>query len=124
MKRVQFFSLVCTLLFCAIPTVAQTSSGTIFGRVTDPNGGLVSGATVTILNQNTGATRGANTDDKGEFLVSPLPIGKYTVKVAMTGFNEAIVADLTLEIQEKREVNLSLQVAGTAETVTNANRSD
>jgi len=121
MKRVQFFSLVCTLLFCAIPSVAQTSSGTIFGRVTDPNGGLVSGATVTILNQNTGATRGATTDDKGEFLVSPLPIGKYTVKVAMTGFNEAIVADLTLEIQEKREVNLSLQVAGTAETVTVTN---
>jgi len=123
MKRIQMLGFTGLLLFaaCSISIKAQTTSGTIFGRVSDPNGGLVSGATVTIVNEGTGATRTTTTDDQGQFVVTPLPIGKYTVKVIGSGFAEALVQNMTLEIQEKREVNVTLQVAGATEMVTVSN---
>src|SRR4051794_3041882 len=67
---------------------AQSFRGSIRGKVTDPNGGLVTAAKVSTRNVNTGLTRDAATNEEGTFIVAELPAGTYTVTVSATGFAE------------------------------------
>lgn len=111
---------VCLLFIClgsGQMALAQTASGTIYGRVSDANGALVPGATVTIINEGTNAQRAVKTDEEGNYLASLLPIGKYTIRVSQEGFQEGEVKGMVLEIQDKREINLTLQVAGSTASV-------
>src|SRR5439155_3810915 len=57
------------------------------------------------------------TDEEGNYLASLLPIGKYTIRVSQEGFQEGEVKGMVLEIQDKREINLTLQVAGSTASV-------
>src|SRR5260221_11140029 len=59
------------------------------GTVLDGNGGVVSGAKVTVSNQDTGVTRNTVASSTGFFRVSELPPGKYTVIVESAGFKKA-----------------------------------
>src|SRR5262245_30830337 len=81
---------VATLLFLsglAIPTAlfAQTTAD-IVGRVSDASGGVLPGATVTIENVGTGNLQTTITSDTGDYVFTLLPIGTYTVKIEMQGF--------------------------------------
>lgn len=83
--------LFCLILISGVANVclAQTSDGAIRGTVSDPNGALVTGATIEVLNDNTGDKRTATTDDNGAYSVSNLPVGSYTVTATATGFAPA-----------------------------------
>ena len=63
-----------TLLFPFV-AIAQIHSGTISGTVVDSSGGVVAGAVVTIISDQTGARRPAMTNDRGGFTVTALPPG-------------------------------------------------
>ncbi len=76
------FLLVSASLF------AQSFRGSIRGKVTDPNGGLVTAAKVSSKNVDTGLTRDAVTNDEGTFVIAELPAGTYTVTISATGFAE------------------------------------
>ena len=65
---------------------AQTITGTVRGSVTDPSGAVVSGATVTATNAGTGVTTSSVTNHDGLYNIQFLPIGQYTITVAMPGF--------------------------------------
>ena len=76
--------LALVLLSCSA-AFAQQGTGGIRGQVTDEFGGVILGATVTVVDA-AGARRTANTDDEGNFTVTGLAPGKYTVQVAAGGF--------------------------------------
>jgi hypothetical protein len=103
------------LLFCA-PAVAQTL-GTITGEVRDSTGGLVPGATVTVINKATNATRTTQTNAVGLFDFPALPPGNYTVKSELEGFR-AGTRDLELQVQQTARVNFTLELATLNETAT------
>src|SRR5215467_3495329 len=67
--------------------VAQVTTADIVGRVTDSTGAVLPGATVTIENVATHDVRSAPSNETGDFLFNLLPIGEYTVKVELQGFN-------------------------------------
>src|SRR4029079_17881071 len=95
---------------------AQTL-GTITGEVKDSTGGLVPGATVTVVNKATNATRTTQTNEVGLFDFPALPPGNYTVKSELEGF-KAGSGDLELQVQQTARVNFQLELGTISEQAT------
>jgi Carboxypeptidase regulatory-like domain/TonB dependent receptor len=96
---------------------AQVTTGDITGRVLDPQGAVVVGATVTARNTATGLTRTATTNDGGEYTITQLPPGTYEVTVEAQGFSKAIQKDFELNVGTKPTLNFDLKAGGVAESV-------
>ena len=77
--------IVCSLLL-SMPATGQTTTGSIVGTVADTSGGAIPGATVTVTNEGTSITAfKTTTDSGGNYVATPLAIGRYTVTVEATG---------------------------------------
>src|SRR6266446_7047579 len=74
------------LLMFAVTATAQQGTGTILGVVKDSSGAVIPGATVTIVNEETNLTRPVITGENGAFRAPALPVGRYLVRVELTGF--------------------------------------
>src|SRR5437867_10767301 len=93
------FAVFVGLLFAAVVTVAQVTTGSLQGVVTDPNKAVVPGATVKITNVDTGATREANTNDEGFYRVTNLQPGEhYRVDISKQGFAPASRENIVIHI--------------------------
>src|SRR4051812_47144294 len=77
---------ITVFVFCSLSANAQGLS-TIIGTVTDPSGGLVPGAKITIVQQTTGVTRTFTTDAQGQYVFPSLRPSTYTLTVEAAGFN-------------------------------------
>src|SRR5467141_1663062 len=107
-------------------TEAQSIFGRIAGTVTDSQGGVVAGAKITIINEETKLERQTATDSNGYYVASDLPVGIYSVISERSGFktvrksgNDLVAGarmsvDLSLVVGE---VSQSVEVAATAETI-------
>src|SRR4029079_17134886 len=73
-------------LFCAMPVSAQQTTGTLQGRVEDNTGGVLPGVNVEAVQADTGYSRTAVTDTQGVYRLTSLPVGRYTIKVELSGF--------------------------------------
>jgi outer membrane receptor protein involved in Fe transport len=104
-------------LFTFSSVSAQTRIGTVQGTVKDPNGALVSGATVTITQSVTGYKQTAQTDEQGAFKLVNVPFNTYTVRAEAKGF-QGVEQPVDLESNVPASIDLTLAVAGTTETVT------
>jgi hypothetical protein len=69
--------LVLAILLAAPFAGAQSTGGRIRGTVTDPSGGAVAGATVTLVNEATGSTRQVQTSGTGDYTFIEMPVGTY-----------------------------------------------
>ncbi|HQR40121.1 MAG TPA: carboxypeptidase-like regulatory domain-containing protein, partial [Blastocatellia bacterium] len=99
------------------PAVSADTTGTILGLVTDPQGAVIAGATVTARQTATNLTRVTKTDQSGAYRFAALPLGPYELKVEAAGFKPG-AGRLTLEINQERRADITLQVEGVAgETV-------
>ena len=103
------------LLLCA-PCFAQTL-GTITGEVKDSTGAVIPGATVTVVNKATNATRTTASNAVGLFDFPALPPGAYTVKSELEGFKTA-TRDLELQVQQTARVNFTLELGTISEMAT------
>ncbi len=99
--------------------LAQTgTSASISGAATDQGGASVVGATVTVHNVDTGIDRTTKTQNAGNFNVSELPPGHYTLRVAEPGFKSFEQQNVTLTIGQIAEINAHLEVGAQQEQVT------
>jgi outer membrane receptor protein involved in Fe transport len=98
--------------------VAQDVTGSVRGIVVDQQGGVVPGATVTAKSQTTGADRATTSDDSGNFTITKLNPGKYTLTVEKAGFKKKAVTDFNLSLGENSLGNVSLEAGAVSETVT------
>ncbi len=110
----------CLLFGVSIPGFSQGGQrGAITGVVKDSTGGTVPGATLTVINQDTGVTeRTLITDSMGSFSATLLPVGTYRVEVTLTGFSKAVAPNIKVLVSETTTVNLTLRVGEISETVT------
>jgi hypothetical protein len=116
----------CTLaLFLILIASASTTSawgqsflGTIRGTVTDPQGQVVQGATVLIIDEATNATRTLNTDAEGRYEAANLRPGTYRVEVVTTSFKKFERTGVVLRAAGTALVDVSLDVGNINETVT------
>ncbi len=109
--------LAILLSLCAVSTYAQFKAS-IQGTVKDTQGTAVSGAKVTITNQDTGIVRDSVASAEGFFRISELPPGRYTVTVEAAGFKESISKDVQVEAEQPRGFDVSLSVGNVTESVT------
>ena len=80
----------------AVPAAAQESGGSISGAIKDAQAAFLPGVTVTLRNEDTNAVQTAVTNQQGVFVLSFVPIGRYTLTAELTGFStakQAVVRD-------------------------------
>ncbi len=111
---------VCVVLLA----MTQVLTGTISGTVTDPSAAIVPGASITIVNADTGVTawRGT-TNESGVYRAPTLPVGRYDVSVELAGFKRADVTGINLTVDQRAAVNVVLVPGGVTETITVAGES-
>ncbi len=110
--------LIVLLGLVAVPSFAQRTSGAIRGTVTDTSGAVVPGATVTVKSEGTGFSRSTVTNTEGVYAFEELPVGTYSVDVALEGFKTAVQTGIPLNVADILAVNVQLQPGALAETVT------
>ncbi len=109
------------LLFVALAVpliIVHSAGGRIEGKVTDPKGAAVTGASVTITEEVNNQTFTAVTDSQGRYKVEGLPTGVYTVVISAPGFGEARKESVKLEDGATVPVDLRLEVAAVEASVT------
>ena len=112
-----WLSLVVALLL-PLPAAAQTVTGSISGSVVDAQGAVVPGATVTIIDESTTTARAAASDARGDFQVTNLQAGRYTVRVEVPSFRVYERKNVVLSASERVSVGtITLEVGGLGETV-------
>jgi hypothetical protein len=108
--------LVClTLAVCSAHAQYRAS---IQGVITDPQGELVSGATVTLTNHETGQILTTTTEENGIYNFSGLAPSQYTLAVEKAGFKKKVLEDVGVIAEQANAVNIQLQVGQASETVT------
>ncbi len=95
---------------------AQVTTGTISGAVTDPNGAIVQGATVTATNLETNSSRSTTSDSDGHFAFTLLTPGRYRVDVTSEGFQD-YQTEAVVNITQTTAVDVRLGLTGTTATV-------
>ena len=89
---------------------AQTGAASITGLVTDQSGAAVPGVTVTAINQGTNVEYTAVTNATGSYDILSVPVGRYVVKAALTGFKTAATRPITLEAKQIARLDLKMEV--------------
>src|SRR5262245_8068722 len=112
------FCLVGVFGACTVPAwaQAQSSSADLSGSVFDPSKALVSGATVTAINLETGLMRSVTTDATGNYRISLLPPGNYEVRVKADGFSTQSKRGIVLTVGQTVVIKFDLLLGLAAET--------
>jgi outer membrane receptor protein involved in Fe transport len=114
----RMFALASILLLSVVAVMAQATTGTLRGTVTDTNGGVVSGATVTVKSASTGSVNTTTTNTEGTFDASFLQPGAYTVTVEAPNFKRSVSNGVMVKIGIVNPVSVVLEAGNVAETVT------
>jgi len=110
-KQMKRFSIAFLLFIFALVVVhAQTTTGRLVGTVTEANGAVIPGATVVVIDSQTGKERTATSNAEGGFTVPLLDVGTYTVKVTSKGF-KSTTTSITIQIGQEYSLGVQLQSA-------------
>jgi hypothetical protein len=100
-------------------TWAQSLTGIISGTVTDPTKAPITGANVSITNADTNVrVWTGKTNESGVYRAPDLPVGHYKITVEATGFKQTQISNITLAVDQRADIDVTLQLGGVAETVT------
>jgi len=116
-RLLRFSLLFLAFLLVPLTAIAQFDTATVLGRVTDESGAAVPGATVTLTNIATGIRTTAVTDGTGAYQFLNVRVGSYRVEAELQGFATAIAPDISVTVNARQRVDLTLQVGGIGETV-------
>lgn len=117
MKIAGITAMTVALSFLSTSAFAQLTTGSIAGVISDQSGAAMPGATVEVLNTETGARRQLVTDSAGRYAAPSLSLGLYEVKVSMSGFASVANKGITLTAGRNAVIDLTLKVAQVDETV-------
>ncbi len=119
-RNLALLSLSCglALLTAAVPALAQRTTGSIIGTVTDATGGILPGVTVTIKGDAIVGMQTDVTNDKGLYRFAALPPGGYSLSYALSGFATLNRPGVRVSLGGTSEENVSLKVSTMAEEVT------
>ena len=112
-----FIVCVTCVLVCAADLRAQTYQGALRGAVRDPQG-VIPGAEVFLINEDTNAERSAMTNEVGEYAFPSVLPGPYTVRVSLPGFKTEVRKGFRIGTQQSAVLDFTLEVGAIAEQVT------
>jgi iron complex outermembrane receptor protein len=111
-----FLSAPIVLLFIPTPVLAQSGAGTITGIVRDSSGATIAGATVRVVNENTGVSVETVTDGQGAYRAAALVPGGYRLETTLNGF-ETAVSRIVLTVGQTTAIDVTLTPARFTEGV-------
>ena len=117
-RRIQFllWSILLVVAFAGTSALAQTTE--LSGVVQDPQGAVVPGADVTLINQGTQNQRSTITDDQGRFRFLLLQPGTFSLRVEMPGFKTLEQHDIRLLVDTPVALTLKLELGAVSEIIT------
>ena len=107
----------CVLVLLSTIAIAQSTLGTIVGRVVDPSGAAMPGVKVTLRNEGTNVSTPQNTNSEGEYVFSNTKPGLYQLTFEGNGFAAHTVEHLLLEVNQTARQDVSLQIGTVASSV-------
>jgi hypothetical protein len=113
-------ALVFTLLNTSAPAMAQArlTGADLEGLVRDESGGILAGATVSIVNTETDVARTIETDTHGRFRALALPPGEYRIGIDRAGFATRTLDGIVLALGQSLSLDMTMKVAAVEEGVT------
>jgi hypothetical protein len=96
---------------------AQAISGDLVGTIQDPSGAGVPAAAVAVINDATNIRNSATANNAGEYRLTNLPAGTYTLTASGTGFGTSTLKGVTVKLNTTSTANLMLQLSATSTTI-------
>jgi carboxypeptidase family protein len=122
MKNLVIHRFLWVFLFavsCVLSAHGQTTTGSVRGVVTDPNGAVVSGAKVTLTRKSTGGTQTVQTANSGQFEFTNLqPADDYSVSVEAENFKNVTLTDVRVSVNQSTDLPVQLSPGQVTEIVT------
>jgi hypothetical protein len=110
--------LVCLALVAVSAGLAQEYRGTILGRITDPSGAAIPGATVAAKSVETGVVTKSTSNEAGNYQIPFLPPGEFTVSVEHTGFKRFDRQNIRVQTNQALTVDITLVLGAVTDSVT------
>src|ERR1039458_6209959 len=117
LKNMRLLGLILITLAACLGSFAQSISGDLSGTIYDASGATVPNATVVGKNEATGVESSTKTTATGEYHLSNLLPGTYTITVTAAGFTKAQVRSIAVDLSKITTTNVKLDVGGNVETV-------
>src|SRR5260370_9460921 len=95
-------------LALAVSMYSQVTGATLSGTISDPSGGVIPGAQISIKNTATGSSKDIQADSDGYYTAPKLAPGTYEVRVTVKGFNTT-VSPLTLATGAQHQLHLPIK---------------
>jgi hypothetical protein len=105
------------LIFLSGSLHAQQTA-TVVGSVRDASGAVVPGTTISAQNVDTGLVRKTEADTQGNYVLSALPIGRYTFTASFKGFKPTQVPNVTLQVAQEARIDVRLEPGDVSSSVT------
>src|SRR4051812_46376061 len=106
------------LFVSSLNVFAQGGRSEVSGLITDAGGAVLPGVTITATNEGTGLERTTVTGGEGRYIIPSLLPGIYTIKAELSGFQTTRRTSVTLNVGQEATLNLTMEIAGVAETLT------
>src|SRR5215831_3188441 len=116
-KKLSLFALILLALTACMASFAQSISGDLTGTIFDASGAGIPNATVVAKNDATGVESTTKSTTTGEYQLSNLPPGTYTITVTASGFTKSQVRSVTVTLNKAATTNVKLNVASNVETI-------
>lgn len=105
------------LMFVPSALMAQVTTATIVGTITDSSGAAVPGAHIIATNVGTALARAVQSNGEGEYRIEFLPVGEYSLEVSAAGFRKVVRKNIVLQVDQTARVDVGLSVGQTTESV-------
>src|ERR1700759_5796827 len=106
----RLFLLSALAVLGTMPLFSQEVSAGITGRVTDPSGGSIVGATVTAKDLDRQTPWSTKTNEDGIYAFPRIPVGRYELKVESAGFKGYLNSEFTLEVNQRARLDVKIEV--------------
>jgi hypothetical protein len=110
--------MIVAMLILPSCVLAQTTTATLTGTITDPTGAAVSAAGIVVTNTETARVRVTTSDARGSYVLADLPNGVYSMKVTAPSFKTAVSTGIILKVGTSSVIDFSLALGAVAEAVT------
>ena len=117
MKRLFSLAGIVFALGLCLPAYAQLDTATLVGTVRDTTGAVVPHATITVTNLDTQIVQTTHTDSQGNYAVTPLKIGTYSVAAEAQGFKTETRTGIVLRVTDRIPIDFTLQVGSVTQVV-------
>ena len=116
-RGVGWSAAICGLMMCGLVWGQQRNTAGLYGRVNDPQGAAVPGASITLTQVDTGIVRAAQSNGAGEWEFANIPVGDYNLTVQKQGFSKVEQTGIILQVNDNRRADVTLTLGAVNTTV-------